>query len=222
MTVKDMYDEAFNAFLSAGYAPKEAYTRLLVTIFDKVMYVPAEADGYYDDPVYRAAAAEAVKAFDIKAAGKDKYDYLGDLYAERVLTAEEARKKGIFLTPPAAVSFMCRSVIPKAREMSERENRPIRILDPACGTGRFLIEANKQCPEAELLGVDSDITMVRTAIVNMYLFLDVNTKVRILHADSLKHETDLITENGRRNWRFANYWEECIQKMLPMEEGSTL
>ena len=77
-------------------------------------------------------------------------DVLGTIY-EQYLTlaqAEQARRKqqGIYYTPRFVVSYIVRNTVVKALEAARERGgsaaaRRIRVLDPACGSGSFLIAA---------------------------------------------------------------------------------
>jgi SAM-dependent methyltransferase len=63
-------------------------------------------------------------------------------------TAEERRALGQTYTPAAIVDVM----VAWARGRIE----PARVVDPGCGSGRFLVAAAQAWPRAELVGVDID------------------------------------------------------------------
>ena len=52
---------------------------------------------------------------------------------------EDRRKKSAYYTPPEIVDFVLNEVLP-----FETEPRDVRILDPACGSGIFLVEAYRR------------------------------------------------------------------------------
>ena len=134
------------------------------------------------------------------------YDYLGDLYLENVISKKDAAKRGLTLTPQSLVDLMCAMTIGST-------NQKVNILDPCVGTGRMLLTAKKYAPNARLFGVDNNITMIRTAFTNAAIQ---KACVYLLHADSLYHETDPSTEEGRYNWAHANRWQPQIQNLRPM------
>lgn len=73
-------------------------------------------------------------------------DYLGELLAEERSTASEKKNKknsGIFYTPESIVGTIVRStVIPRLEKVKSLEElKEITLLDPACGSGSFLIGA---------------------------------------------------------------------------------
>lgn len=94
------------------------------------------------------------------------------------------KKKGVVYTPGYMVDFILDGVLPW-----NDENWDVRVLDPACGSGIFLVKAyqrliyrwkkaNRQEPKAEVLrgllernlfGVDIDPHAVRVASFSLYL-----------------------------------------------------
>ena len=52
---------------------------------------------------------------------------------------EDRQKTGAYYTPPEIVDYVLNEVLP-----FERKNQDIRILDPACGSGIFLVEAYRR------------------------------------------------------------------------------
>ncbi|MDQ2714846.1 MAG: SAM-dependent methyltransferase [Chloroflexota bacterium] len=103
---------------------------------------------------------------------------------EEFLYQEESGKDGTYYTPPMLVDFMLNQALPKSDQ-----NYEIRLLDPACGSGIFLVEAyrrlverwrsrNKQNPgPAELIellkksifGVDIKLQALQIAAFSLYL-----------------------------------------------------
>src|SRR5688572_3004104 len=75
---------------------------------------------------------------------------------EPQISRERRRAGGIYYTPPEIVQLIVeRTLSPLLRQRS-----PLRILDPACGAGEFLVAARSftlenGCPPS-LVGVDTD------------------------------------------------------------------
>ena len=128
----------------------------------------------------------------------DTYDYLGDMYVEMQGRFSQGIK-GQYLTPPQICDFMTRMTL----GVVDRD-RPLNILDPCVGTGRFLIAAGKYAPEAVLYGIDIDNRAIRTAFANACIH---KLRMRLLNADSLAHATDWNTDAGRYNWKYCNHWQ---------------
>lgn len=57
------------------------------------------------------------------------------------------------------------------------------VSDPACGSGRLLMEASKNAPEAFYFGRDNDRLCAKMAALNMCFF---NLDAVVVHGDSLK------------------------------------
>lgn len=68
------------------------------------------------------------------------------------------------------------------------------VRDPACGSGRLLMEASKTAPDALYVGRDNDRLCAKMAALNMCFF---NVDAVIIYGDSLKVER-------RRAWKTAN------------------
>lgn len=79
--------------------------------------------------------------------GKTYENFIGHLIRgrtrlEEVTDVEKRKQEGIFYTPQWVVDqIVSRTIRPLARGKSLREIQDIRILDPACGSGTFLIAA---------------------------------------------------------------------------------
>ena len=124
--------------------------------------------------------------------------------------------KGQFLTPDSVVEFMCQSTVGQAKETAGDENRPLNVLDPCVGTGRFLIGAHKYAPDANLFGVDIDLRALRIAFTNCAIH---GIRAYFLHADSLVHEIDISKPDGIANWQYANKWYSSWDKLKTMAPG---
>ena len=98
-----------------------------------------------------------------------------------------ARKRlGAWYTPPDLVSMVVdRVVTPEFVRARVGSGRSLRVLDPACGDGRFLAAVAQRVRsaggECELVGVDVDPAAVRAARAGV-------TGADIVHADALTHD----------------------------------
>jgi len=140
----------------------------------------------------------------LEAIHSDTYDYLGDMYIEMQGYFSQNRK-GQYLTPPVIYDFMVRMTLGVVEK-----DKPLNILDPCVGTGRFLVSAGKYAPNAVLYGIDIDNRAVRTALANACIH---KLRMRLLCADSLRHATDFDTEAGRHNWGFCNSWQSHYSEL---------
>lgn len=112
-------------------------------------------------------------------------EFISSIYEEFVSPDEDA--KGAHYTPPVLVDFLLDRVLPW-----EGERFDLRLLDPACGSGVFLVKSFhrlvwrwrqahpgqdppigwlKSVLTDQLHGVDRDINALRTASLSLYLAL---------------------------------------------------
>lgn len=153
-----------------------------------------------------------MKIYDYKLLKSDYYDHLGDMYLDKIISKKEAEGKGLFLTPVNEAASLAQMTIPKT-------DKPIKVLDPAVGTGRLLMEAYKTAPNSIVFGADIDLRALRIAYTNFAIH---NIKGYLLHADNRKHELDISTENGKYHWRFANNWYSRINELEPLNKYNDL
>ncbi len=109
---------------------------LLKAIIDGLYKVPRTGYGVYD---FRAVSADIL--------GKVYEGYLGfkaqDPQGKKSVSGEKSAKRkaqGIFYTPQFVVRYIVQNTLGKLLE-SGADPHTIRVLDPACGSGSFLIEA---------------------------------------------------------------------------------
>ena len=102
----------------------------------------------------RAIAAAAVEAFRGLGAGVDA-DVLGVMYeqylglilrqtAKRAKLADGAvnrKEQGIYYTPTWVVDYIVKFAIEEALRRKGARAEKLRVLDPACGSGTFLLRA---------------------------------------------------------------------------------
>jgi len=83
-------------------------------------------------------------------------DHLSGLNAmfQAMMSRSSREEKGQFFTPAAIVRQVVARVQPRAGE---------RVADPACGSGGFLVEALRACPECSVWGFDQDLRAVQVA-----------------------------------------------------------
>jgi type I restriction-modification system DNA methylase subunit len=103
---------------------------------------------------------------------------------EEFLHQEESGKDGAYYTPPMLVDFMLNQVLPRGDQ-----DYILRLLDPACGSGIFLVEAYRRLVERwrkahgrrpdsvelaailkySIFGVDIKLQALRVAAFSLYL-----------------------------------------------------
>jgi hypothetical protein len=83
--------------------------------------------------------------------------------------------------------------------------KPQTIMEPAVGSGRFLIEASKLHPKSPLLlfGIEIDTSLYRACLVNMALFS--NHPYAIICADTLRLDQHFSGPAGEL-WNHGNQW----------------
>jgi len=106
---------------------------------------------------------------------------------QKFLNRHEKSDRGQFFTPEPIIGFCVNIINPQKHEL---------ILDPACGSGGFLVSALKYIKEKEtdcnvehiinnnLFGIDINKTIAR--IAKMKLFLELNTYSNIISYNSLE------------------------------------
>jgi len=139
----------------------------------------------YDRPTLRTIV-QSIAAIDL--IGQDGRDFKGDMYEYLLSKLSQSGTNGQFRTPRHIVNLIVQLVSPRPHE---------RIIDPACGTGGFLVSAYnhilrehtkaEDLAQGQLLGdlltsaqetfleeraftgYDNDANMVKLAIMNLYL-----------------------------------------------------
>ena len=150
-------------------------------------------------------------------------DVLGTIY-EQYLTlaqAEQERRKqqGIYYTPLFVVRYIVRNTVVKALEAARERGgsaaaRRIRVLDPACGSGSFLIAAfdilNEWLRENDptlretsqrkqhilrenLYGVDKDPQAIAVTRLNLWLRA-VDQRAKLPDIPNIRHGDSLVDE----------------------------
>jgi len=202
--VRKVYENMFNVLYHKFHDHNRAWDNLVEFLAvdncpPMLLQMDHQFEWFYED---KKLAEELIAAYDMDLIKSDRHDHLGDLYVENQSRLSQSYK-GQFLTPDNVVELMVQMTIPKTED-------EINILEPAVGTGRFLLAANKYAPNANLFGVDIDIRAIRIAFTNCAIH---NVSAYLLCADSLQHETYLHAPEGRYNWGFANRWHSCWDQL---------
>lgn len=133
-------------------------------------------------------ASEVLPIFESYPLSEGGIDFIGAVFEALARRAEKDNRIGQFFTPETAVIATCRLVKPSTSDI---------VLDPACGTARFLIHAMstmlreasylsgpaRQRTEAsikqhQLLGTDIDPWVSTIAKMNMYLHGDGKSNIK--------------------------------------------
>lgn len=94
-------------------------------------------------------------------------DVLGEFFEQHISNG----RNGQYFTPYQICQFMASIThTDRAMDTENSEDKPLKILDPACGSGRMLIAASKiNGATHEYYGIDIDRTCVKMAVLNLFL-----------------------------------------------------
>lgn len=135
-----------------------------------------------------------------------KEDILGFIY-QSIRPQTDRKEAGQYYTPNKVVDFIIENV-----GIEVRKNKDLMILDPACGSGQFLLraydvllaqykeiglsekEAHKKIIEKHLYGIDIDPVACALTKANLYLRNPKVTELsfNVYHSDFLKRDYNLI------------------------------
>jgi len=163
------------------------------------------------------------------AAKANPWDYIGEVYMDMGLVGP-----GENMTPLAIVELMTKMVYATNKLDGEAElfcydsyrnyvlwhyltyhappthlktmEPPFKTqLDPAVGTGRFLIVASQMMPKANLVlfGIEINLALYRACLVNMTMFS--NHPFSIICADALRLDQNKSGPTSKL-WDFGNRW----------------
>ena len=92
------------------------------------------------------------------------YDVLGEFYEQNI----SRKDSGQFFTPWHICTFMAKMMYDAS--LKEVIDRPLRILEPSCGSGRMLMAMLKEAgPYHEYYAIDLDSTCVKMTAINLFL-----------------------------------------------------
>lgn len=92
-------------------------------------------------------------------------DLLGEFFEQHISNG----RNGQFFTPAPICQFMA-SITHTDRVYDTGTTEPVRVLDPACGSGRMLLAAHKVNGQGhEYYGIDIDRTCVKMTALNLFL-----------------------------------------------------
>lgn len=125
------------------------------------------------------------------------HDVIGQIY-QRVIPPKERHNLGQYYTPPEVVSLICALTI---RDGSER------VLDPACGSGGFLIGAYKRLREL-------DVSLDHSETLDRLFGVDINRFPAHLAAINLALQ-DLDSETRQVNVQVSDFFDvDALQGRL--------
>jgi type I restriction-modification system DNA methylase subunit len=213
--VRNVYDSLFKVLYDEYNDSNLAYERLLEFLaVDNCPPIIRDIDGqlnwFFENEDVRG---KLIEAYDVKAVQSERYDHLGDLYLENVIGEYEAKKRKLYFTPHSVASALAKMTLE-----GNTKKQP-NVLDPAVGSGRLLMAAHEYCPSAKLYGVDNSLPLIRTAFTNAAIH---SISMYLLHADSLRHVTDISLPEGRENWRHANRWQSQMDRLKSYGDASRI
>lgn len=165
--------------------------------------------------------------------------YLGFVQGKGLVNGTKRKKQGIYYTPAHIVDYIVQSTLGVAlKEKSLKEIENIKILDPACGSGSFLIKAfalldeklaeekaqEKSGPKAffrkynilknNIYGVDLDSQAIEIARLNLLLkALEPNYKLPLL-SDNTKVGNSLVFSQPKT---LRKYFGKDWKKQKPFD-----
>ncbi len=158
----------FDDFLTMSIA---ACTQNIATHLSYYEAEYLETIGYYKDSELRHefpnAFAYLIEAMEAQVGAQSGNDILGDFFEQHISHGHN----GQFFTPPAICQLMA-SILHtgNTNEEAMAERKPLRILDPACGSGRMLLAAQKVYGTGhEYYGIDIDRICVKMTALNLFL-----------------------------------------------------
>lgn len=214
------FDKKYNSSLFQPHICEELETEGLP--FEKII-----SDLYSDK---EGGVKYRFDAIDSDVLGSIYEQYLGHVQQKRSKTkeGEKRKKQGIYYTPAYIVNYIVENTLGRViKEKSLKEVQNIKILDPACGSGSFLIKAfdlldnylrekrnegneHNAVRRLEILisniyGVDLDKQAVEIARLNLLLkALSPGLKLPNL-AENIKEGNSLISEGDEKlkpfNWQ---------------------
>ena len=162
-------------FLPEDYATPVIMNHLKNHCPDKIS--PALIDGF-----------NIISGLDFPAALPADSDIAGTIY-QSIKNLGSRSKTGTFYTPAEIADAMVESALSRTA-VGTAERKKVRMLDPCCGTGQFLLSFIKKGGRAEnAFGIDSDPAAAFTAASNILLQCpDIESPPHIFCADSLLDE----------------------------------
>lgn len=130
---------------------------------------------------------------DLKLRTREHNQFLGDLF-EGFLDQGVRQSEGQFFTPIPIVRFLVTALPSKA--LFEKQGRPLRVIDYACGAGHFLNEyaanlirtgavSQEDLPlhNREIIGVEKEYRLSKVAKVSSFMYGQ--DDIQIVYADAL-------------------------------------
>lgn len=114
-------------------------------------------------------------------------DLLGVVYEAYGMASDAF---GQYFTPHNVCRFMADV---QMNTLAEPDGERVTVSDPACGSGRMLVMAAKQQPDAVFVGQDKDATCAKMAALNLCLF---NVDGYVVLGDALRVEQRCVWQTA--------------------------
>lgn len=194
---------------------KEDLEALFKEIVDKIDFEAVyEHDPIFDEvPLTERAAREVhhfleeLKEYDLT---RFNYDVIGEIY-QGVISVEERHDLGQYYTPPEITDLICKLTIRSSDD---------KVLDPACGSGSFLIAAYNRLKQLPSTKKESRSTTHKEILSQLY-GIDINRFPAHLSAINLALR-DLEAETRKVNVEVADFFNVIPQQKRVMIERVSL
>ena len=126
-------------------------------------------------------------------------DVIGEIYQAQITYGEH----GQFFTPEHITDAMSKMLVPKSvDDMGTHISTDIStqtLMDPCCGSGRFILSMAKEDPDCYFIGQDIDERCCKMAAINMFIF-DLEGEVRCGNALAFEINKRWILKRGGFIW----------------------
>lgn len=135
---------------------------------------------------------------DIKLVTDKPNQFLGDLF-EGFLDDGIKQSEGQYFTPTPIVKFLI-ATLPLKEMIQTKDNKPLHVLDYACGAGHFLNEYARRIKEyveednlpdfySEILGIEKEYRLSKVAKVSAFMYGQ--RQINIVYDDALLENEDV-------------------------------
>lgn len=151
--------------------------------------------------------------------GPDKYFEVLSLVENFLNETDPQRKKrnGIFFTPYPVVSFIVRSIHEILKEKFDKPlglaDETVKILDPAAGTGVFLIDAARLAIDevTRKHGREKGLTFARSYIMNNLYGIEKEMSLHAISCLKMAHFFQSMNLRLNADERFHFYWADALE-----------
>lgn len=225
-------DEVYNSHIFAPHPSDhwQEFTDVVEEIIEKFY----GQEGYYEYD-FKAMSADVLgtvyeQYLGHKLAQAEKGDLFGTSDIELAKDSKKRKQQGIYYTPEFIVDYIVKNalgpVLDKCKTVADLQK--IKVLDPACGSGSFLIKAfdlirkkyedfgsygqyvNLQILSGNLYGVDLDEQAVEIARLNL-LIAALEKREKLPNLTNIKNGNSLLSKSEDQKKRPFNWQEEFPQ-----------